>query len=112
MNFYVGIPVSSVSARLDWYERLLGKPPELLDGDHAAVWDMAEGRSLYIVDAPEHVGHAIFSIYVDDLDAAVAEIANRGISPEETQEADGKLNAVNYRDPDGNEIGYGLMPES
>jgi catechol 2,3-dioxygenase-like lactoylglutathione lyase family enzyme len=110
MYFYVGIPVGSVAGSLDWYERLLGKAPDMIDGNHAAIWDMAEGRSLYIVDAPDHIGHAIFSIYVDDLAAAVSEIEGRGITPDETQEENGVLNAVNYRDPDGNEIGYGLMP--
>jgi len=110
MEFFVGIPVRSLDGSLDWYKRLLGREPDLLDGDHAAVWDLAEGRSLYIVDNPEHVGHLVFTMYFDDVDAVIADIAERGIKPVDQATNEGNVRTFQFRDPDGNEIDFGWYP--
>ena len=78
VDLYMGIPVTDFAAALAWWERLLGVPPTLVAGDDEAVWDLAEHRSLYIALRPEHAGHAMLSLFVDDLDARVAQIAERG----------------------------------
>jgi hypothetical protein len=109
MEFFVGISVRSLAGSLDWYKRLLGREPDLLDGDHAAVWDLAEGRSLYIQHNPEHIGHGLFTMYFDDLDAVVSAIAERGIEP--TRHADAEdLRVFTFQDPDGNDIDFGWYP--
>lgn len=106
MEFFVGISVNSIAGSLDWYTRLLGREPDLLDGDHAAVWDLAEGRSLFIESKPESVGHLLFTMYFEDLDAEITAIADRGIEPvEEKSSAD--LRVIRFVDPDGNEIDLG-----
>ena len=110
MEFFVGIPVQTLDGALDWYKRLLGREPDLLDGDHAAVWDLAEGRSLYIVHNPEHVGHLVFTMYFDDLDAVISAIAERGIEPVNHGTIDGNVRMFTFQDPDGNEINYGWYP--
>lgn len=107
MEFFVGISVRSIAGSLDWYQRLLGREPDLLDGDHAAVWDLAEGRSFYIQHNPEHIGHSLFTMYFDDLDAEVAAIAERGIEPTKHEAPDGNVRMFTFEDPDGNEIDYG-----
>jgi catechol 2,3-dioxygenase-like lactoylglutathione lyase family enzyme len=110
VDFYVGISVRSIAGSLDWYTRLLGKEPDLLDGDHAAVWDLAEGRSLYIQHNPEHIGHSLFTMYFDDLDGELAAIAERGIVPSKQGEAGGDVRIFMFQDPDGNEIDFGWYP--
>jgi len=47
---------------------------------------------------------------VDDLDDRVAAIAGRGIEPDETATYSNGVRKVIYRDPDGNEIGFGGLP--
>jgi predicted enzyme related to lactoylglutathione lyase len=50
------------------------------------------------------------TIFVDDFDARVAEIADRGIEPTKREiYADGARKAL-CRDPEGNEIGFGGAP--
>jgi catechol 2,3-dioxygenase-like lactoylglutathione lyase family enzyme len=110
MEFYVGISVRSLAGALDWYKRLLGREPDLLDGDHAAVWDLAEGRSLYIQHNPEHAGHVLFTMYFDDLDAVVSGIAERGIEPTRQGTNAGNVRMFTFQDPDGNEIDFGWYP--
>lgn len=110
LDLFAGIPVSDYGTALTWYERLLGSPPSFVPDETEAVWELAEHRYVYIVQMPEHAGHARLTVFVDDLDAVVAQIAERGLSPalQETY-ADG-VRKTTYRDSDGNEIGFGGAP--
>jgi hypothetical protein len=108
-HLFAGLRVREFVAARRWYERLLGEPTFL---PHAteAVWTLAEGRSLYVVEDADRAGHCVLTIFVDDLDARVAEIAARGLDPDERLTyANGVRKAV-YRDPDGNELGFGGAP--
>jgi hypothetical protein len=65
---------------------------------------------VYIDLRPEHAGHAMQTIFVDDLDALVAEIAARGLDPVARETYSNGMRKVTYRDPDGNQIGFGGAP--
>ena len=52
------------------------------------------------------------TVIVDDLDARVGEIARRGIEPVERETYSNGVRKVTYRDPDGNEIGFGGLPDA
>ena len=93
-----------------WYERLLGSGPSFLPHATEAVWELAEHRSLFIELRPEHAGHSMLTVIVDDLDALVQEIADRGIEPAERETYSNGVQKATYRDPDGNEIGFGGVP--
>ena len=110
IDLFAGIPVRDYGQALAWYERLLGSGPNLLPNDTEAVWEIAEHRSVYIEVRPEHAGHAMHTVIVDDLDARVGEIASRGIEPVERETYSNGVRKGTYRDPDGNEIGFGGMP--
>ena len=107
MDLFAGIPVRDYEEALAWYKRLLGSEPSLVPHATEAVWDLAEHRSLFIVERPEHAGHAIHTIFVDDLDAMVDEIAGRGIQPAQRETYSNGVRKATFRDPDGNEIGFG-----
>lgn len=110
VDLFAGIPVSDYTAALTWYERLLGAPPAFFPNDIEAVWELAEHRYLFIEQRPEHAGHATHTIFVDDFDARLAQIGDRGLAPTERETyANGVRKAI-YRDPDGNEIGFGGGP--
>ena len=107
---FAGIPVSDYAAALAWYERLLGSPPSSFPHDTEAVWELGEHRLLYVVQRPEHAGHALHTIIVDDLDGRVAEIAQRGLEPAQRERYANGVRKITYVDPDGNEIGFGGVP--
>ncbi len=46
-----------------------------------AVWELAEHRYLDIEVLPERAGHALHTVFVDDLDERVEGISARGIEP-------------------------------
>jgi len=109
LTLYAGIQVRHFAASLPWYERLLGEPAFF---PHAteAVWMLADERAVFIVESPEHAGHGVVTIFVDDLDAAVAEIGARGLEPDERETYSNGVRKALYRDPDGSEIGFGGAP--
>jgi catechol 2,3-dioxygenase-like lactoylglutathione lyase family enzyme len=110
VELFGGIPVSDYQRALGWYERLLGSAPAFLPNATEAVWELAEHRYLYIEEQPEDAGHAQHAVFVDDLDSLVAEIGERGLQPAERETYDNGVRKVTYRDPDGNEIGFGGAP--
>ena len=110
LDLYAGIPVTEYATALKWYERLLGSPPTFVASDTEAVWELAEHRSVFIERRPEHAGHAMHTIFVDDFDALVARIAERGLDPVERETYSNGVRKATYRDPDGNEIGFGGAP--
>lgn len=110
LDLFGGIPVSDYAAATAWYERLLGGPPSFLPNDIEAVWEIAEHRYLYIVVRPEHAGHAVHTIFAADFDTRMARIGGRSLEPAEFETYDNGVRKATFRDPDGNEIGFGGAP--
>ena len=110
LYLFAGIPVDDYAAALTWYEKLLGAPPSSVPHDTEAVWELADHRSLYVVRQPEHAGHAMHTLIVDDLDSMVAGISQRGLEPAKQETYPSGVRKTTYRDPDGNEIGIGGLP--
>jgi catechol 2,3-dioxygenase-like lactoylglutathione lyase family enzyme len=110
VDLFAGIPVRNYDGAVDWYERLLGSGPAFLPNDLEAVWEIGEHRYLFIEVRPEHAGHSMHTLFVDDLDERVDAISGRGIEPAERETYDNGVRKVTYRDPDGNEIGFGGAP--
>src|SRR3954463_14140178 len=106
---FAGIRVRDLAAARAWYERLLGEP-SFFPNATEVVWTLAEGRSLYIEEDPRGAGGALVTVFVDDLDAVVAEIASRGLEPAELETYANGVRKATYRDDDGNEVGFGGGP--
>jgi catechol 2,3-dioxygenase-like lactoylglutathione lyase family enzyme len=110
VNLLAGLPVTDYQRSAAWYERFLGSEPSFTPNDAEAVWELAEHRFLFIEVRPQHAGHAMHTLFVDDLDTLVSEIAGRGIQPAGRKTYSNGVRKVTYRDPDGNEIGLGGAP--
>jgi catechol 2,3-dioxygenase-like lactoylglutathione lyase family enzyme len=109
LELFAGLRVRDFEAARPWYERLLGEP-SFFAHETEAVWTLAEGRSVYVVEHPDGAGNSAVTLFVDDLDARVAEIAGRGLEPAERETYSNGVRKATYRDPDGNEVGFGGEP--
>jgi catechol 2,3-dioxygenase-like lactoylglutathione lyase family enzyme len=109
LHLFAGLRVRDFQAARQWYERLLGEPTF---SPHAteAVWTLATDRSVYVVEHPGGAGNSTVTIFLDDLDVHVAAIAARGLEPDERETYSNGVRKVLYRDPDGNELGFGGAP--
>jgi predicted enzyme related to lactoylglutathione lyase len=106
---FAGIPVRDLAAARGWYEQLLGEP-SFSPNEIEIVWTLAEDRSVYLKEDPGRAGNALVTMIVDDLDALVAEIGARGIEPSERETYSNGVRKAIYRDPEGNEVGFGGLP--
>ena len=110
VDLFAGIPVGDYQRALAWYERLLGSEPSFLPNETEAVWELTEHGYVFIEVRPEHAGHAMHTLFVDDFDARLEAIAGRGIGPAEQETYANGVRKATYRDPDGNEFGLGGAP--
>jgi catechol 2,3-dioxygenase-like lactoylglutathione lyase family enzyme len=109
LHLFAGLRVRDFQAARPWYEQLLGEPtffPHVTE----AVWTLAEDRSVYVVEHAAGAGNSVVTIFLDDLDAHVAAIAARGPESDERESYSNGVRKVLYRDPDGNELGFGGAP--
>jgi catechol 2,3-dioxygenase-like lactoylglutathione lyase family enzyme len=109
LHLFAGLRVRDFQAARGWYEQLLGEPTF---SPHAteAVWTLAEDRSVYVVEDAAGAGHSLVTIFLEELDDRVAEIAARGIEPDARETYSNGVRKMVYRDPDGNELGFGGAP--
>ncbi|HUA46860.1 MAG TPA: VOC family protein [Solirubrobacteraceae bacterium] len=109
LHLFAGLRVRDFRAARDWYDRLLGEPTFF---PHAteAVWTLADDRSVYVVEHAAGAGNSVVTLFVDDLDARMAAIAARGLEPDEQETYSNGVRKLIYRDPDGNEVGFGGAP--
>ncbi|SFT51104.1 hypothetical protein SAMN05660657_01188 [Geodermatophilus amargosae] len=110
VDLFAGIPVGDRERALDWYGRLFGSEPAFVPDDVEVVWELAEHRYVHTELKPDHAGHARVTVFVDDLDGRVAATRARGLEPTSRETYGNGVRKVTYRDPDGNEIGFGGAP--
>src|SRR3954470_20819600 len=94
---FAGIRVRDLAAARAWYERLLGEP-SFFPNATEVVWTVAEARSLYIEEDPRRAGGALITVWIDDLDAVIAEIGSRGLQPAERETYSNGVHKAIYRD--------------
>jgi catechol 2,3-dioxygenase-like lactoylglutathione lyase family enzyme len=109
LHLFAGLRVRDFQAARPWYERLLGEPTFFAHATEA-VWTLAEDRSVYVEEHARGAGQSAVTIFIDDLDARVAAMAARGIEPDERLTYSNGVRKALYRDPDGNELGFGGAP--
>jgi catechol 2,3-dioxygenase-like lactoylglutathione lyase family enzyme len=109
LHLFAGLRVRDLQAARPWYERLFGEP-SFFPNDAEAVWTLADERSVYVVEHAEGAGQSVLTVFVEDLDAQLAAVAARGLDPDEIETYANGVRKALYRDPDGNEVGFGGAP--
>jgi hypothetical protein len=110
LDLFAGIPVADYAAALKWLRTTTGLSARILSprqrggvgtcGASVRVHCAATGTR-----RPRHE-HP----FVDDLDALVAQVADRGLDPAKREAYSNGVRNITYRDTDGNEIGFGGAP--
>ncbi|MBO2455176.1 VOC family protein [Actinomadura barringtoniae] len=106
VGIFAGIPVRDCESAVDWYTRLLGKEPAFWPNEVEAVWQLAEGRYVYVIEDTARAGGGVGMIWVEDPASEVDRIAARGLQPVE-KEQHGNVCKWIFHDADGNEMGIG-----
>ena len=107
VELFAGVAVSDLPRAVAWFDRFFGEVESFEPNDTERVWTVSEHRHLYVELQPEHAGHAMVTLFVDDFDGFIAAVAERGIHPESQETYGNGVRKAIYRDPDGNEVGVG-----
>jgi predicted enzyme related to lactoylglutathione lyase len=108
---FAGLAVTRLDEAIEWYSRLLGRPPGMRPNEREAAWQVAQTASVYIVADEDRAGRGAVTMFVDDLDAELEDITRRGIAVGQVGTAPGLFRRVMISDPDGNEIQLAELPD-
>jgi catechol 2,3-dioxygenase-like lactoylglutathione lyase family enzyme len=106
-HVFAGVAVTRLDPSIAWYERFLGKPPDMRPNDHEATWQLAGAAWVYVVADKSRAGNALLTLLVDDLDEELASLARRGVPAGDVETAPGLFRRTTITDPDGNRIRMG-----
>ena len=103
---FAGVPVRDFSVSRDFYVRLFGRAPDVVAHELEVMWRVTDGGWLYIVEDPERAGRSLAALAVPDLQAALDDVASRGVlaGPIELQGDDARKATIT--DPDGNAVAF------
>jgi len=103
-HLFAGIPVGDRDAAMRWYERLLGRPPDLVPNNREAAWRLTESGWICLYAGPGGPASAPHTLLVGDLDGFLAGVLARGIEhgPIETIAPSVRQSVIT--DPDGNRL--------
>jgi glyoxylase I family protein len=101
---FAGVRVRNLAAAIDWYGRLFDRPADVVPNEHEAMWRVANGGWLFIVEDAERAGKCLVTIAVDDLDTLVAELASRELKMGPIEAVGTAGRKAKTKDPDGNSV--------
>jgi catechol 2,3-dioxygenase-like lactoylglutathione lyase family enzyme len=104
-HVFAGLRVTDYETARAWYERVLGRPPDMLPNADEAVWHLAGAASIYVVAGHEHAGGGLLTVAVDSMEGLLAELAACGV-PARTERPVAGMARVSVSDPDGNAITF------
>src|SRR3954469_25858727 len=94
-----GTPTADSASGLAWYEQLFGRPPDVVVKEDEALWQLAEGGLVYLVEDRERAGKARLTLMVDDVAMYTA--------ADQIETVPGRFRRAVITDPDGNRIALG-----
>ena len=104
-DFFAGVPVRDREVAVRWYEALLGSAPAFFPNDREAVWQVGDKHFVYVDVRADHAGHAMHTLFVEDLRACLSDVGARGLSPTAIERYENGVGKAIFSDPDGNEFG-------
>lgn len=102
---YAVVAVRDLDAALEWYERLLGRPADELPMDGLAQWQLSTGGGMQLLRDSDHAGGSLVTFIVDDLQAEMATLTDRGLTDGAITTGD-KARFTTITDPEGNVITF------
>jgi glyoxylase I family protein len=105
-HVFASLPVSDIAAAREWYEQLLGRPPDLPVNENESAWQLAGDGWMYIIGDAERVGRGVLTLLVDDLDRTIGELRGRGIEVGDVEPVGSAGHRVVVVDPDGNRVAF------
>jgi hypothetical protein len=97
------LPVADHAQAVDWYQRWIGRAPDVEPTEGVAEWQMAENAWIQVSVDPGVAGQTTVVVGVRDIDAQRTAFANAGLELGEVADY-GFIKTAEAVDPEGNKI--------
>ena len=104
-NALASVAVRDLNAAMEWYARVLGKPPDSRPMPEVAEWQFDRGGWLQVYQLPERAGSGSFTLAVSNIGEHVAQLTDLGVDTGQQSSGD-KVKTLMIADPDGNHIAF------
>lgn len=105
-HVFAGVAAADYDSALGWYERLMGRPPDVIVKEGEAMWQLTDNGWIYVVGDANRAGNALVTVLVDDLEDHVAELGERGLTTGPIDTVPGLFRKAVITDPEGNMITF------
>lgn len=103
-HLFAGIPVGELVRARDFYERLLGREPDLVPNEHEAAWELHRGAWIVLIAGEPGLGAIQHTLLVTGLDAFLDAARERGLEPGPVEPVGPDMRQSVFADPDGNRL--------
>ncbi len=104
LNVMPELMVADFDAGVAWYQTFFGRAPDRRPMDGLVEWQLAGGGGVQVFHSADSAGTSNIAIAVDDVDAQVAGLVDRGITTEVFEAPSGQFRLATIQDPAGNTI--------
>jgi hypothetical protein len=104
-NALASVAVSDLRSAVEWYERVLGKPPDSRPMPEVAEWKFEGGGWLQVYQLPARAGSGSCTLAVSSIDHHVTQLNKLGIDTGQ-RSSGAKVKTLMISDPDGNHIAF------
>jgi glyoxylase I family protein len=98
------VPATDVARSQTWYEALFGRAADNHPMPNLVEWQVVPGGWVQVFADDQHAGSTVVNFAVQDLDAHIDELRQRGLEPDEVVEANKGVRLSPLIDPDGNKV--------
>ncbi len=102
-NAIASLAVSDLKSAGQWYERLLGRPPDSKPMPEVIEWKFEGGGWLQVYQLPERAGKGSLTLAVTGLEEQIDSLRSAGIPAGKPMRSPA-VNVIMIKDPDGNSI--------
>jgi glyoxylase I family protein len=103
-HLFAGVPVADLDRSRTFYERLLGRPPDLVPNDREAAWELHSGAWIVLIAGEQQLGATQHTLLVEDLDGFLDATRARGIEPGPVEAVGEGMRQSIVLDPDRNRL--------
>jgi catechol 2,3-dioxygenase-like lactoylglutathione lyase family enzyme len=104
-HLIAGMPVSDLTASIEWYTRFFGREPDLVAGEEV-LWDIEEHATLFIEPDALRAGTGRATMVASGLDDLLRRLRAAGIEHEPVETYPNGVRHVAVPDPDGNALAF------
>ena len=105
VNALASVAVNDLNSAVQWYEKVLGKPPDSRPMPEVAEWKFERGGWLQVYKFPARAGSGSVTLAVSSIDDQVVRLNKLGIDTGQRSSGD-KVKTLMITDPDGNHIAF------